>query len=237
MKCMCLNFWNHWRGQHHHARLRFYIFFFLLFWLLSLLLLLFVRSLVWSLDKRKFVVQRTYVAIARPDFAPKWTEVLSGECSFPCKCVMFFGRKWQNVSFFAVGRSFRFLLLRFAVKKWLFFFHGHTLRVRMLNERTSTHRIQIVGMLNYECASIHIMTIEAHKPHIQCTLYNRIAFVRFELCSYVWQFVYFVRVCVCRVMCLCSSDSRHRGLLLPLHMLSVYLYFTWWGHSSNFVNI
>lgn len=96
--------------------------FFLLFWLLSLLLLLFVRSLVWSLDKRKFVVQRTYVAIARPDFAPKWTEVLSGKCSFPCKCVMFFGRKWQNVSFFAVGRSFRFLLLRFAVKKWLLFF-------------------------------------------------------------------------------------------------------------------
>lgn len=127
MKCMCLNFWNHWRGQHHHARLRFYIYFFLLFWLLSLLLLLFVRSLVWSLDKRKFVVQRTYVAIARPDFAPKWTEVLSGKCSFPCKCVMFFGRKWQNVSFFAVGRSFRFLLLRFAVKKWLLFFFMVTL--------------------------------------------------------------------------------------------------------------
>lgn len=37
------------------------------------------------------------------------------------QCLMFFGRKWINISSFPLRWwSFRFLLLQFAVKKWLF---------------------------------------------------------------------------------------------------------------------
>lgn len=73
----------------------------------------------------------------------KWTEVLSSKCSLPWKCVMFFGRKWLNISFFGAEAHSGFYCFDSLPRNG--FFHRSNLcaSVMRLRERTNTHRIQI----------------------------------------------------------------------------------------------
>lgn len=152
-------------------------------------------------------------------------------------------------------------MLRFAVKKWLFFSWSHFTRWT-LNEGTKIHiRIQFNECVllcvcrNTKVASIYnIVTNPYQYLRVLHCLYNRIGLVRFgvylcvRVCSRLIVFFFYIHSTV--VVNVVFSffgiarqyihlNSLSLSLSLPTsmfvltpYMLSVYLYFTCYGHSS-----